>query len=139
MDKRLLDKAREMIDLNLPSTTLSTVDRGYNVNVAVISVLEMLDDETILCARFGADKTYANLKETGRGIFMVLQFDQNQTKDGIRVAVELVGDETSGPLFDRMAARLAGTRYKGFPLKNCLVFRIKDVFPVSTLQSKSKE
>lgn len=133
MEKALLEKAQRLLNLNLPSTSLSTVDKDYNVNVAVISVLEMLDDETILCARFGAERTYANLKETGKGVFMVLIFDENMTKDGIRIAVELVADETSGPNFDRMQQQLLQTSYARFPLKNCLVFKITDILPISTL------
>jgi hypothetical protein len=134
MDKDLLEKARELLNRNLPSTTLSTVDKDYNVNVAVISVLEMIDDETILCARFGADRTYANLLSTRKGVFMVLTFDEFQTKEGIRVAVEMIGDETGGPHYQRMRDRLDQTRYKRFPLKNCLIFKITGILPISTLK-----
>ncbi|MGE5397364.1 MAG: pyridoxamine 5'-phosphate oxidase family protein [Chitinophagales bacterium] len=133
MDQSLLEKARELLNLNLPTTTLSTVDKEYNVNVAVISIIEMLDDNTILCARFGAERTYANLKQTGKGVFMVLVFDGEKRKDGIRVSVELTGDETDGPNFQRIKDRLNKTKYRDFPLKNCLVFRATDVIPVSTL------
>jgi len=137
MDRSLVDKARHLLNQNLPSTTLSTVDKDFNVNVAVISILEMIDDETILCARFGADKTYANLKETGKGVFMVLVFDQNQSKDGIRVAVELAGDETEGPNFEMMNKKLQASRYGRFPLKNCLIFKIKAIMPVSSLNYRA--
>ena len=97
MDPALVNKARELLNANYISTTLSTVDRDYNVNVAVISVLEMIDDQTIICARFGADRTYANLKETGKGVFLVLLTDNEKTKDGIRVYVKLVDDQQEGP------------------------------------------
>lgn len=138
MDKALIEKAKKLINLNLPSTSLSTVDRDYNVNVAVISVLEMINDDTILCARFGAERTYANLKETGKGVFMVLVFGEDMAKDGIRVAVELVGDENMGPKFDRMQELLLQTNYRRFPLKNCLVFKVTDILPISNLgQSKN--
>lgn len=133
MDRELIEKARDLINRNLISTTLSTVDRDYNVNVAVITVLEMIDDQTILCARFGADRTYANLTQTGKGVFLVLLTD-GETKDGIRVYVELAADLTEGPLFDRIRARLDTKPYRDFPLKNCLVFRITDIQPVSTLK-----
>ncbi|NPV26087.1 MAG: hypothetical protein HPY81_01260 [Firmicutes bacterium] len=134
MDRILIEKARDLLNRNLITTTLSTVDRNYNVNVAVISILEMIDDETILCARFGAAQTYANLKETGKGAFMVLVTDNEKTKDGIRVYVELVDDLSEGPYYDRIKARLAATRYKDFPLKNCLVFKITNIVPISTLK-----
>lgn len=134
MEKALLEKARDLLNRNLPSTTLSTVDKDYNVNVAVISVLEMIDDHTILCARFGAERTYANLLATGKGVFMVLTFDQDQTKDGVRVAVEMIGDETSGPNYLHMRDRLDKTRYQRFPLKNCLIFKVVDILPISTLK-----
>ncbi len=137
MDQALIDKTRELINLNLPSTTLSTVDKYYNVNIAVISVLEMRADNLILCARFGAEKTYANLKDTGKGVFMVLVLDQNHSKDGIRVAVELVGDETEGPNYDMMKAKLEASRYGRFPLKNCLIFKITGILPISTLTYKA--
>lgn len=80
MERSLLEKARELLNRNLLTTTLSTVDKEYNVNVAVITVVEMVDDETILCARFGAEQTYANLKETGKGVFMVLVADEQGKK-----------------------------------------------------------
>jgi hypothetical protein len=108
MDRNLIEKARELINANYISTTLSTVDREYNVNIAVITVLEMIDDNTIICARFGADKTYANLKETGKGVFLVLLTKDNQSKDGIRVYVELQDDQQEGYYYERVKERLPG-------------------------------
>ncbi len=135
MPKDLVEKARELLNANLISTTLSTVDEDYNVNVAVLTVLEMIDDNRIICARFGADRTYANLKQTGKGVFLVLVTDESkQTKDGIRVYVELEDDTTSGEYFERMQRKLAQTPYSKFPLKNCLVFKITAIAPVSTLK-----
>ncbi len=134
MERGLVEKARELLNANLISTTLSTVDAQYNVNVAVLTVMEMIGDDRIICARFGADRTYANLKETGKGVFLVLVTDENQTKDGIRVYVELEGDTTSGEYFERIQQRLAQTAYSRFPLKNCLVFKITAIVPVSTLK-----
>jgi len=139
MDRQLIEKARELLNANYISTTLSTVDRDYNCNVAVISVLEMIDDDTIIAARFGADRTYANLLETRKGVFLVLLTDNEKTKDGIRVYVELVEDQQEGPYFDRIKQRLQGTRYGSFELKNCLVFKITDILPVSLLTKASQE
>lgn len=129
----LIEQARALINQNLPSTTLSTTDRDYNVNVAVISVLEMVGDDTILMARFGAERTYENLKETGKGAFLVLTFDDAGRKNGVRVYVTLTADETCGERFDRLVERLGRTPYHTFPLKNCLVFTITSIQPVSTL------
>ncbi len=134
MDNTLLEKARELINANYISTTLSTVDREYNVNIAVITVLEMIDENTIICARFGADKTYANLKETGKGVFLVLLTADNKTKDGVRVYVELQDDQQEGYYFERIKDRLKNTAYGSFPLKNCLVFKVVDILPVSMLK-----
>jgi hypothetical protein len=134
MDGSLVEKARELLNANYISTTLSTVDKDYNVNIAVISVIEMIDDETIICARFGADRTYANLMATGKGVFMVLLTDNKKTKDGIRVYVELKEVQTGGEYYERIRKRLEGTRYADFPLKNCLVFKITDILPVSMLK-----
>ncbi len=110
------------------------MDRAYNVNIAVITILEMIEDDKIICARFGADRSYANLKETAKGVFLVLLTDDEQTKDGIRVYVELEDDQESGEYFERIKKRLDNTRYASFPLKNCLVFRITDILPVSMLK-----
>lgn len=136
MDRLLVEKARELLNANYMSTTLSTVDREYNVNIAVISILEMIGDDTIICARFGADRTYANLKETGKGVFMVLLTDNEKTKDGIRVYVELKEDQVEGEYYERIKKRLEDTRYSAFPLKNCLVFKITDILPVSMLKKE---
>ncbi len=134
MDPNLIAKARALINANYISTTLSTVSKDYDVNIAVITVLEMVDDQTIICARFGAEKTYANLKETGKGVFLVLLTPDNKTKDGVRVYVRLKEDQQEGQYFDRIKTRLAKTAYAGFPLKNCLVFEIMDILPVSMLK-----
>jgi len=134
MDRGLIEKARELLNANYISTTLSTVDRDYNVNVAVISVIEMINDNTVLCARFGADKTYANLKETGKGVFMVLLTNNKQSKDGIRVYVEMQDDLVSGEYYNRIRQRMDESNYSRFPLKNCLVFKIIDILPVSMLK-----
>lgn len=134
MDKLLVEKARTLLNANYISTTLSTVDKNYDVNIAVITILEMVDDDTIICARFGADKTYANLKETGKGVFLVLLSPDNQTKDGVRVYVQLEDDQQEGEYFGRIKARLDQTAYAAFPLKNCLVFKITDILPVSMLK-----
>ncbi|MGI5912538.1 MAG: hypothetical protein ACOX6E_08195 [Syntrophomonadaceae bacterium] len=136
MDRALIEKARVLLNANYISTTLSTVDKNYNVNVAVISILEMIDDDTIICARFGADRTYANLKETGKGVFMVLLTDNEKTKDGIRVYVELKEDQVAGEYYEQIKKRLEGTRYANFPLKNCLVFKIINILPVSMLKKQ---
>ena len=40
MDQQLVEKARALINANLISTTLSTVSRDYDVNIAVLTVLE---------------------------------------------------------------------------------------------------
>ncbi len=133
MDNNLQEKARNLINANYISTTLSTVDKDYNVNVAVITILEMVDDDTIICARFGADKTYANLKETGKGVFLVLLTTDNK-KDGIRVYVELAEDQQEGYFFERIKDRLKNTAYASFSLKNCLVFRVVNILPVSMLK-----
>lgn len=135
MDVGLIEKARRLLNANLISTTLSTVDEQYNVNVAVLTVLEMIGEDRIICARFGADRTYANLKQTGKGVFLVLLTDEKQqTKDGIRVYVELEDDLTSGEYYERISQKLAQTPYSRFPLKNCLVFKITAIVPVSTLK-----
>ncbi|HPF44012.1 MAG TPA: hypothetical protein PKV15_04885 [Syntrophomonadaceae bacterium] len=135
MERELIEKARDFINANYISTTLSTVDKDYNVNIAVISVMEMIGDDTIIAARFGADKTYANLKETGRGVFMVLLADENRkSKDGIRVYVKLQDDLTAGEFYDRIKQRLQQTNYSSFALKNCLVFKITEILPVSMLK-----
>ncbi|MEQ8200496.1 MAG: hypothetical protein ABRQ24_03620 [Syntrophomonadaceae bacterium] len=134
MDQQLVEKARALLNANHISTTLSTVSRDYDVNIAVITVVEMIGDDTIICARFGADKTYANLKETGKGVFLVLLTPDNQTKDGVRVYVELAEDQSEGEYFDRIKARLDKTAYSHFPLRNCLVFKITDILPVSMLK-----
>lgn len=133
MNPELIAKARDLLNRNLISTTLSTVDVNYHVNIAVVSILEMIDDETIICARFGADLTYANLKATSEGVFLVLLTDNQTSKDGIRVYVRLADDQTSGPHYDRIKERLQNSNYHQFPLKNCLVFKITGIAPVSTL------
>ena len=137
MERELIEKARKLINANYISTTLSTVDKDYNVNIAVISVLEMIGDDMIIAARFGAEKTYANLKETGKGVLMVLLADESrQTKEGIRVYIKLQDDLTAGDFYDRIKQRFKGSNYGNLPLKNCLVFKILKILPVSLLKKE---
>jgi hypothetical protein len=133
MEANLIEKARRLLNANYASTTLSTVSLDYQVNVAVISILEMIDDDTIICARFGADKTYANLLETRKGVFLVLLIDDSKGKDGIRVYVELEQDLTEGEYYERIKQRWLRSKYSYFPLKNCLVFKIVNILPVTML------
>ncbi len=66
---------------------------------------------------------------------MVLLVDENQqTKDGIRVYVKLQDDLTKGEFYDRIKQRYLETKYSNFPLKNCLVFKIVNILPVSMLK-----
>ena len=100
MNNELLDKAKQLINANHISTILGTVDSEYNVNMAVMNLLEFIGDDIILCARFGANRTYHNLLQTGKGTFMVLQVDQEKaTKDGIRISVQLTEALTEGDYF----------------------------------------
>lgn len=137
MNNELLDKAKQLINANHISTILGTVDSEYNVNMAVMNFLEFIGDDIILCARFGANRTYHNLLQTSKGTFMVLQVDQEKaTKDGIRISVQLTEALTEGDYFERMAEKLAASSYSSFPLKHCLVFKVIDILPITFMQKK---
>ena len=66
---------------------------------------------------------------------MVLLVDEaRQAKDGIRVYVKLQDDLTAGEFYDRIKQRLQQTNYSSFTLRNCLVFKITNILPISLLK-----
>lgn len=74
-------------------------------------------------------KTYENLKETKKGIFMVIDPKPNPMEtDGVRIEVELVKDETEGDEFDIMQD-FVYKNFGHFEIKNLLTFRVTNIRP----------
>lgn len=126
------EKARQLINQHLVTTTLSTADPEGNVDVALFSSATMMDERTVVGARISLKRSYENLKKTGRGVLAVIVPDPENpvNTDGVRVYLELIGDETEGPGFADMQAWLDKYFGAGFKLQNRLVFRVTDIRPL---------
>jgi hypothetical protein len=128
-EDELIKKARIIMNKHLVTTTLSTTDKEGNVDVAIVNTAVMADPETIKCARISTKKTYENLKETGKGMFMVIAPKPNPMEtDGIRIEVELIKDETEGDEFDIMQD-FVHRNFGPFEIKNLLTFKITKIRP----------
>lgn len=123
----LAEKAKELINQHLLTTTLSTIDRNCNIDVSIASVILMTDPETIKVAQLSKQKAYENLRATRKGVFMVVVPTVDSMKtDSICIAVELVKEETEGEEFDTMQYFI-NEAYGGIEIKNLLTFRITEI------------
>ena len=122
----LAQKVKEYINDRL--TTILSMDKEGNNNIAIVNTAIMTDPTTIKIARIGTDKSYDNLKATKKAMLVVIVPD---TK-GICIAVELIKDETQGEDFETMQA-FVNEEYGGFRIKNLLTFNITEIKPAMVL------
>lgn len=127
----LAGKAKEYINDHHLTTTLSSVDKEGNVDLVIVNTAIMTDPLTIKAASTSAEKMYENLKTTRKGMFMVIVPSEDPLKtNSIRIAVELIKDETQGEDFETMQA-FVDEAYGGFRIQNLLTFRVTEIKPVA--------
>lgn len=130
VDPKLVEKARELLNRHLVTTTLSTTDKEGNVDCAILNSAAMHEDNLIVAARMSLKRSYESLKQTGKGVFtIIVPGETPEQTDGVRIYVRLVGDETHGAAFDELK-RWVLRHFGDFPVQNRLVFEITETRPL---------
>ncbi|UCD82366.1 MAG: pyridoxamine 5'-phosphate oxidase family protein [Desulfobacterales bacterium] len=87
--------------------TLSTADRNGKVNSAYFGSPRMVDEKTIFMG-LGNNRTYANLQENPRAVFMVMEPGESiMDWKGVRIYVKMTDCRTSGEKLDQLKAAVA--------------------------------
>ena len=87
--------------------TLSTADKSGKVNSAYFGSPRMVDEKTIFMG-LGNNRTFANLQENPRAVFMVMEPGKTiMDWKGVRIYVKMIDCQTSGKKLDQLKAAVA--------------------------------
>ena len=87
--------------------TLSTADKSGKVNSAYFGSPRMVDEKTIFMG-LGNNRTFANLQENPKAVFMVMEPGKTITDwKGVRIYVTMIDCQTSGKKLDQLKAGVA--------------------------------
>ena len=122
----LISKARELLNRNLVTTTISTADSNGYVDTAIVNSARMLDDTTIAIARVSIKRSYDNLLQNPKAVFaVILPGETSRDTDGIRIYTNMVCNQKDGPGFEEMNCWLRETF--GLKARNRLLFKITEI------------
>ena len=87
--------------------TLSTADKSGKVNSAYFGSPRMVDEKTIFMG-LGNNRTFANLQENPKAVFMVMEPGKTiMDWKGVRIYVKMIDCQTSGKKLDQLKAGVA--------------------------------
>ena len=87
--------------------TLSTADKSGKVNSAYFGSPRMVDEKTIFMG-LGNNRTFANLQENPKAVFMVMEPGKTiMDWKGVRIYVTMIDCQTSGKKLDQLKAGVA--------------------------------
>jgi hypothetical protein len=87
--------------------TLSTADKSGKVNSAYFGSPRMMDEKTIFMG-LGNNRTFANLQENPKAVFMVMEPGKTiMDWKGVRIYVKMIDCQTSGKKLDQLKAAVA--------------------------------
>ena len=87
--------------------TLSTADKSGKVNSAYFGSPRMVDEKTIFMG-LGNNRTFANLQENPRAVFMVMEPAESiMDWKGVRIYVQMTDCQTSGEKLDNLKVTIA--------------------------------
>jgi hypothetical protein len=87
--------------------TLSTADKGGNVDSAVFGSPQMIDEKTVIMG-LGKNRTFANLQQNPHAVFLIMEPSADfMDWKGIRVYLTVQNIATVGPVFDTFKVRMA--------------------------------
>jgi hypothetical protein len=112
--------------------TLSTADKTGEVNVAVFSSPQMVDENTVIMG-IGRNRTFRNLQENRKAVFVVMEPGKTLMDwKGARVYLELMDLESGGGFFDEVKAGIAQAAGKQAAdmIHAAVRFRITEVRPI---------
>jgi hypothetical protein len=112
--------------------TLSTANKKGEVNVAVFSSPEMVDENTVIMG-IGRNRTFRNLQENPKAAFIVMEPGKTLVDwKGARVYLEVMDLERGGGFFDEVKAGIAKAAGKQAAdmIHAAVRFRITEVRPI---------
>ncbi len=123
-----IDSIRECLDGIIPGTIATCSAEGVP-NVTVLSQVEYVDDEHVATSYQFFNKTRANILQNPHAQVLVIH---PLTAERYRILMQYLRTETSGPVFERMKAKLAGiASHSGmadvFKLRGSDIYRVLEV------------
>lgn len=113
--------------------TLSTADKSGKVNSAYFGSPRMVDEETIFMG-LGNNRTFANLQENPKAVFMVMEPGKT-IKDwkGVRIYVTMIDCQTSGKKLDQLKAGVAKHAGENAAkmMHAAVTFKIQEIRPLA--------
>lgn len=113
--------------------TLSTADRAGGVNSAYFGSPRMVDEKTIFMG-LGNNRTFANLQENARAVFMVMEPGESiMNWKGVRLYVKMTECQTSGEKLDNLKATIAEKAGEGAAkmMHAAVTFEIVEIRPLA--------
>jgi hypothetical protein len=113
--------------------TLSTADKNGNVNSAYFGSPRMVDEHTIFMG-LGQNRTFANLQENAKAVFMVMEPGKTiMDWKGVKIYVTMIDCQTSGQKLDQLKA--AAAKHAGENAAKmshaAVTFKIQEVRPLA--------
>jgi hypothetical protein len=112
--------------------TLSTANAQGDVNVAVFSSPQMIDENTVIMG-IGQNRSFRNLRENPKAVFIVLEPGKTVVDwKGARVYLEALAIETGGGFYDQIRdniAKAAGEQAARM-VHAAIRFKITEVRPI---------
>ncbi|MDY7035316.1 MAG: pyridoxamine 5'-phosphate oxidase family protein [Thermodesulfobacteriota bacterium] len=111
---------------------LSTANNKGEVNVAVFGSPRMIDEDTVVMG-IGKNRSFQNLKENPKAIFIVLEPGKKMMEwKGARVYLETTDIDTEGAFYNQIKENItkAGGKQAGNMIHAGIRFKITEVRPL---------
>jgi pyridoxamine 5'-phosphate oxidase-like protein len=112
--------------------TLSTASAKGEVNVAVFGSPQMIDENTVVMG-IGANRSFKNLQENPRAVFIVMEPGETVTDwKGARVYLEAIAIETGGGFYEQIRENIekAAGKAAAAMIKAAVRFKITELRPI---------
>ena len=129
MSKKLMDYFNKQPRLG----TLSTADKSGKVNAAYFGSPRMIDEKTVFMG-LGNNRTFANLQDNPRAVFMVMEPGKTiMDWKGARLYVEMTDCQTSGEKLDELKAKIAEAAGESAAkmMYAAVTFEVKEIRPLA--------
>lgn len=113
--------------------TLSTADKSGKVNSAYFGSPRMVDEKNIFMG-LGNNRTFANLQENPRAVFMVMEPAESiMDWKGVRIYVQMTDCQTSGEKLDNLKVTIAEKAGEGAAkmMHAAVTFEIVEIRPLA--------
>jgi hypothetical protein len=113
--------------------TLSTADKSGKVNSAYFGSPRMVDEETIFMG-LGNNRTFANLQENPKAVFMVMEPGKTiMDWKGVRIYMTMIDCQTSGEKLAQLKAGVAKHAGENAAkmMHAAVTFKIQEIRPLA--------